>query len=340
MIRRLGLLVLLVGFVAFANAFLSSWVTIDRNDLGVSVGQTGSCIRPSIPSFWRNYRGYPDYDNELISDYFGIYAAYASNVYQPIPRERFKLQPDYFGWAPQGGPIVRPGGFDAEVFYRRSADRLSVMMVFRGKDNSTSLNDLISENTYFTQMINPWDQYRTARKEFAKVRREAQRNAAGLPVEYIMVGHGLGGGLARHMAAAFPCTAAIVFNSTFISNNRRLAEPYDGQVVDLFSDNTLPSRLAILSNPRAFFRISRVHQWYRVRNAGNFAGPQGMQRAAVAMARIPVMCLLRADCELNKTTSGDAQETNPQKTRTAAEMSMLYCLAGPNSEGSKSDLCK
>jgi hypothetical protein len=147
MIRRLGLLVLLVGFVAFANAFLSSWVTIDRNDLGVSVGQTGSCIRPAIPSFWRNYRGYPDYDNELISDYFGIYAAYASNVYQPIPRERFKLQPDYFGWAPQGEPIVRPGGFDAEVYYRRVADRLSVMMVFRGKDNSTSLNDLISENT-------------------------------------------------------------------------------------------------------------------------------------------------------------------------------------------------
>ena len=108
----------------------------------------------------------------------------------------------------------------------------------------------------------------------------------------------------------------------------------------VFSDNTLPSRLAILSNPRAFFRISRVHQWYRVRNAGDFVGPQGMQRAAVAMARIPVMCLLRADCELNKTTSGDAQEANPQNTRTAAEMSMLYCLAGPNSEGSKNDLCK
>ena len=116
----------------------------------------------------------------------------------------------------------------------------------------------MSENTYFTQMINPWDQYRTARKEFAKLRKETQANAGGLPIEYIMVGHGLGGGLARHMAASFPCTAAITFNSTFVSNNRRLAEPYDGQVVDLFADNDLTSRIAILPNPRAFFRISRA----------------------------------------------------------------------------------
>ncbi len=340
MIRRLGLLVVFIGLVAAANAFFASWVTINRDDLGISAGQSGSCIRPMIPSFWRNYRGFPDYDNELISDYFGIYAAFASNVYRPIPRERFKLMPDYFGWVPQGEPIVRPGGLYAELYYRHSADRLSVMVVFRGKDSATNLTDIISENSYFTQMINPWDQYRTARKEFAKIRRDAQSNSDGLPVEYFAVGHGLGGGLARHIAAGFPCTAAISFDSTFVSNNRRLAEPYDGQVVDLFADNDLISRMAVLSNPRAFFRISRTHQWYRVRNAGNFAGQEGMFRAAVAMARIPVMCQLRPDCELNRPTSGDTAEPNPQSTRSAADMSMLYCLAGPNAEGSKADLCK
>lgn len=340
MVRRLGLLVLFVGLVGLANAFFASWVTIDRDDLGISVSQSGNCVRPTIPSFWRNYRGFPDYDNELISDYFGIYAAFASNTYRPISRERFDLQPDYFGWVPQGEPIVRPGGFYADVYYKRGADRMSVMMVFRGKDGAFNINDLISENTYFTQMINPWDQYRTARKEFANIRKEAQVSAAGMPVEYIVVGHGLGGGLARHMAAAFPCTAAIVFNSTFVSNNRRLAEPYDGQVVDLFADNDLKSRIAILPNPRAFFRISRQHQWYRIRNAGDFAGPQGMQRGAVAMARIPVMCLLRTDCELTKNASGDAAEPNPQNARSAADMSTLYCLAGPKSEGSKADICK
>ncbi|MCP5939675.1 hypothetical protein NL351_27565, partial [Klebsiella pneumoniae] len=90
--------------------------------------------------------------------------------------------------------------------------------------------------------------------------------------DYIAVGHELGGGLARHMAAAFPCTAAIVFNSTFVSNNFRLTEPYDGQVVDLFADNDLLSRLAILSNPRSFYRISRTHQWYRVHNTGAMDG--------------------------------------------------------------------
>ena len=338
--RKLGLLVFLVALVAAANAFFASWVTITRDDLGISVGQSGRCVRPSIPSFWRNYRGFPDYDNELISDYFGLYAAFASNVYRPANRDRFDLKPEYFGWIPQGDPIERPGGFYAELFYKPGQDRLSVMLVIRGKDSDFNLIDIVSENTLFTQMINPWDQYRTARKEFARIRHEAQTNSNGLPVEFITVGHGLGGGLARHLAAAFPCTAAIVFNSTFVSNNRRLADPYDGQVIDLFADNDLRSRLAILPNPRAFFRVSRVHQWYRVRNAGDFDGGTGMQRAAVAMARIPVMCLLREDCELNRPTSGDAGEDNPQGNRSAAEMSILYCLAGPNSAGPKSDLCK
>ncbi|SDO94640.1 hypothetical protein SAMN05428967_0642 [Phyllobacterium sp. YR620] len=338
--RKLGLLVFLVALVALANAFFASWVTINRDDLAIAVSQSGSCVRPAIPSFWRNYRGYPDYDNELISDYFGIYAAYASNVYAPSNRDRFNLKAEIFGWAPQGGPIIRPGGFYAELFYKRSPVRLSVMLVIRGKDSAFNLPDLISENTLFTQMINPWDQYRTVRKEFSRIRREAQSGSAGLPVEYIVVGHGLGGGLARHLAAAFPCTAAITFDSTFVSNNRRLAEPYDGQVVDLFADNDLRSRLAVLPNPRAFFRISRVHQWYRVRNAGDFSGPAGMQRAAVAMARIPVMCLLRDDCELKRPTSGDSGEENPQSGRSAAEMSMLFCLAGPGSAGPKADLCQ
>src|SRR5262245_46302427 len=96
--RKLGLLVFLVVLIAAANAFFASWVTINRDDLGVSVGQSGRCVRPSIPSFWRNYRGFPDYDNELISDYFGLYAAYASNVYRPANRDRFNLKPENFGW--------------------------------------------------------------------------------------------------------------------------------------------------------------------------------------------------------------------------------------------------
>lgn len=339
MIRNLGLLALVVALIAIANIVFASWVTIDRDDLGISSGQGGGCTPPVIPSFWQNYRGFPDYDNELISDHFGIYAAYAANAYEPISRERFNLKPDYFGWVPQGEPIVRPGGFYAEVYSRQSADRLSVMMVFRGRESATGIADFISEISFLTQMINPWDQYRTARKEFAKLRVQMHNKAPNLPVEYIAVGHELGGGLARHMAAAFPCTAAIVFNSTFISNNRRLAERYDGQVVDLFTDNDLSSRLAILRDPQAFFRITRSHQWYRVRNAGDFSGRRGMLSGAVAMARTPVLCLLRADCALNQKTTGEAK-ANPQRMRSAAEMSALYCLAGPNSEGSKSDVCK
>ncbi|SDO02667.1 hypothetical protein [Phyllobacterium sp. OV277] len=340
MFRKIGWVVLVICVIGLANVTLAAWITIDRPELGIGNSHTENCVRPTVPSFWRNYRGFPSYNNELIADYFGVYAAYASNIYKPIARHHFDLKSEYFGWEPFGEPVAKAGGFYAEVYRRRSSDRMSYMIVFRGSDGLASISGLISELSYFTQIINPWDQYRTARKEFAKVRAEAQKNSDGLPVDYIVVGHELGGGLARHMAAAFPCTAAIAFNSTFISNNFRLTEPYDGQVVDLFADNDLLSRIAILPNPRSFFRITRVHQWYRVRNAGPMDGKRGMFKTATAMARIPVICLLRSDCELLQSESGDELESNPQSGRTAENISKLYCQAAPSSVVAKGDLCK
>lgn len=340
MIRKIGWAVLVICVIGLANATVAAWVTIDRPELGIGNSHAENCVRPTVPSFWRNYRGYPGYNNELIADYFGVYAAYASNVYKPIARHHFDLKTEYFGWEPFGEPIARAGGFYAEVYRRRSSDRMSFMIVFRGADGLASIPGFISELSYFTQILNPWDQYRTARQEFAKVRAEAQKNSDGLPIDYIAVGHELGGGLARHMAAAFPCTAAIVFNSTFVSNNFRLTEPYDGQVVDLFADNDLMSRLAILSNPRSFFRISRTHQWYRVHNTGAMDGRRGMFKTATAMARIPVMCLLRRDCELQQSESGDELDANPLGERTNTNITKLYCLAAPSSVVAKGDLCK
>ncbi len=87
MIRRLGLLVLFVGLRRSSQMLFSQFLGDDQSGRSWHFSRPDPEVAygPSIPSFWRNYRGFPDYDNELISDYFGIYAAYASNVYRPIP---------------------------------------------------------------------------------------------------------------------------------------------------------------------------------------------------------------------------------------------------------------
>jgi pimeloyl-ACP methyl ester carboxylesterase len=180
-------------------------------------------------------------------------------------------------------------------------------------------------------MLNPWDQYRTARALFTFVRTNAKVAAGTQPVEYLAVGHSLGGGLARHMAAAFPCTAAITFNSSFVSNDFRLSAPYQGQIVDIFEDQDFLSKIAVLPDPNSFFRVSSRHQWYRFNNAeiGDLRGQHGIYQAATAMARIPVVCLDEQgkECEFNKTQYGDstAQETGRDK----ASVSKLYCQAAP-----------
>lgn len=80
MIRKIGWAVLVICVIGLANATVAAWVTIDRPELGIGNSHAENCVRPTVPSFWKNYRGYPGYNNELISDYFGVYAAYASNV--------------------------------------------------------------------------------------------------------------------------------------------------------------------------------------------------------------------------------------------------------------------
>jgi hypothetical protein len=327
--RIVSLGIAVVIFVGMINLGLASLLTISREELEIDPNDK-QCVQPEIKSFWRIYNGFPNYNRDLVADYFGIYAAYASNVYSPGEKKLFQLNPQLFGWVRQGDPIEKRGGFYAEVFYRRTSERLSVMIVFRGTDGWTDIPDNVSNASYLTQMFNPWDQYRTARAVFKLVRANAHQAAGTLPVDYLAVGHSLGGGLARHMAAAFPCTAAITFNSSFVSNDFRLECPYRGQIVDIFEDQDFLSKIAVFSDANSFFSVSSRHQWYRFNNAeiGDLVGQHGIYQAAAAMARIPVVCLIeQKGCELKSTRYGDA--STQEMLRGKDSVDKLYCRAAP-----------
>lgn len=364
-----ALLAVAVIFVGLINLALAAYLKISRDELGIQSSENEGCVPYRVRSFWRMYespvrgddRVFPDYNGQLVADYFGIYAAYAANAYRRDKKDRFSLTPDKFEWISSGDPVDTWGGMYAEIFYRRSPTRFSIMVVFRGTDKWT---DWISNAGYFTQMFNPWDQYRAARNLFMSVRTRARAAAAGMPVEYLAVGHSLGGGLARHLATAFPCTSAIVFNSSFVSNDFRLAEPfctkesykdkktdgagkrkadYCGQIVDIFEDRDFLSKIALLQSPADFFEMSARHQWYRARNIDikDLAGPHGIYNAARAMARIPIMCLLeqKQECELTRSQYG---RNAPKETpKDPSDVRKLFCVGGPSTlKDREPNLCR
>lgn len=270
---------------------------LTRSTLGID-DTSERCSSQNIPSLWRIYKGFPNYNGDLVADEFGVYAAFAANSYGETSDQLFNLKPVWFGWRERPLLLNDSGGFHATVFHIEQEKALLVMVVFRGTDGPLAINDHVSNLTWFTQFLNPWDQYRTARKEFQRVRKDAYQLAKGRPVSFLAVGHSLGGGLARHMAAAFPCTNAIVFNSSFVSNNFRLKLPYNGTVVDVFEDLDPLSKISLYVKPNEFFKVKAEHQWYRTTAVSGSDGQHAIDKLANAMAGMALNCKLDKYCEI------------------------------------------
>jgi len=138
----------------------------------------------------------------------------------------------------------------------------------------------------------------------------------------------------------------VTFNSSFVNNERRLAEPFidytrrtikgGSRIIDVFEDNDPLSWVALYYDPGNFFRLNAQHLWFRVRNREDRnkdgdeddPGEHGILFAAMSMSRIPAACLIRNDCQLH-----DASFGGPDEVR------KLYCLAHPSPMASKRRLC-
>jgi hypothetical protein len=286
---------------------------------------------------WAEKERFPNYNSQQVSNYLGVFAAYANNAYTPEPEIYFDLKPEVFGWRPIGKPIERAGGFQAHVYYRDTPDRLYVMTVYRGTDGFLD-SDSFSNASWFTQMINPWDQYRTARTAYQQIRADAKSVAGTKSIGYLTVGHSLGGGLARHVAKAFPCTAAIVFNSSFVTNEYRLENAYtDALVIDVFEDLDVLSYAALYVNPTEFFKINKSHYWYRL-NLNRAKNEHGIFKFAAHMARVPVDCWDDRECYLKDypPPPGDYEVIFPTGKE---EVDNLLCSAAPPKVRNEEELC-
>jgi hypothetical protein len=122
-------------------------------------------------------------------------------------------------------------GLGLRVHHKRFGDQLSVVVAFRGTDRPTNLPDMLSNLSWVTQWFRSADQYKRARAAFEKIKTEAEATPGITKIAFIATGHSLGGGLARHVAHAFPCTAAVAFDSSPVTNEFVLTKSYAAQVV-------------------------------------------------------------------------------------------------------------
>lgn len=297
----------------------------------------------------------PDYNAEQVAVDYGAFAAMASNAYgAQVAFPAFQIgdrdftPAELLGSSPKKSVVESFGGYYREAFVgeRLAGKKREVVGVFviRGTDGFAGgwLGiDLLSNLSYLTQMWSPWDQYKEVREDFAKFRREVLDKNPGVKVELTVVGHSLGGGLARHVAAAFPCVTAITFNASFVSNEFRLAKNFLDQcskrgapcsqdasrVVSLFEDNDPLSFVGLHLFPKDYLYNKAQSFWFDLKTVANgnqqkswsevLLSQHNMYFIATAMSRIPVDCMRRDDCVFS--------ERKPQRWAASPPFARRWC---------------
>lgn len=288
-------------FILAFLVILALWTgraSMHRHDYGIIPDDLHTCVRTDIISGPKAYPPPGFYDAEEVSNIYLPYAVASLNAYTYRAKDgtlyesdgeysRFTLGKYSKEWMRQKR-IQKNGGLALDYYFNDSKpDIFTVLVAFRGTE-FYSVGDWGANLSWFTQLIPIENQYDYAREAVAEIYTTAKVAANGKKLSIITTGHSLGGGLAEHIAYAFPCTSAVVFDSSFVVNYYRLAEPFDdAQVVHIFDKNDE------LTFVRRLFFSDKESPTYK-RYGINPVAKRGLQHRseplAVGMAGMVAMC--------------------------------------------------
>ncbi len=270
------------------------------------------CAASPLSTEDRIYSGNWNYDRERVANSYAIYAAASYDAYEPaaLPRKPrpFSIADNdpsltgmtgrvgSTGWRRFGPRVSHGNGLSFDVYHKSDAGRLVVLVAYRGTDGWLDA-DVLANLSWFSQWINPYDQYRDARKSFAKVVGDAIKVANGRPIAFVTTGHSLGGGLAQHVAAIYPCVSTISFNPSFVTNEWAYGEFRPMVRVRVYEDKDVFSRFAGRKGNVADDAL------YRMNGAAGkeVLAQHSMEQLSAAMMRTALDCTKRGKhCDILK----------------------------------------
>ncbi len=298
-------------FAAVAVAHLRP--KVPRSALAIAADEAQRCEAPNLPVYPKG-----TYQRRVAANDYLSFAVASMNVYSDGAPKGVTLDKHSPEWREVG--VWDKAGLAFRVYHRDDTDRLTVLTVLRGTENQDA-SDWLANASWLVAWLPIETQYDEARLVFQATRKQAYEAAKGRKVGFITAGHSLGGGLARHLALAYPCVSAAIFNSSMVEQRYRLAEPYsNAMIVHTFEDLDELTRVQ-----RLFFtdRETQTYKHYRQDAVNDRAEFQHtMTGLAVGMARQVLRCQeKRAECPV------PSSDTRARR---------LYC----QSWGTNSPLCK
>jgi len=282
---------------------------ITRSDLGIAETNLSPerCAAPKFTEFNLEFgtREKPSANYERVSNEFLPYAVASLNGYRrndTLVLSNYDRAWKVVDMKELGIHLPQWNGFDFSVYSRDDGPATEVLVAFRGTDGLTfdewfaGVPDWIFGNgSWFTQWVPWWDQYRSARRSFQSLITWAKQSFGDRPVYYTVTGHSLGGGLAQHIARAFPCVRAVSFNSSCVTNEFRLAAPFrDAEIVLISEDGDPLTRLC-----KWVFDIKndeRTHVYFganMVLKREKWLTQHSMDQYSAGMSRMVVCCAQR-----------------------------------------------
>jgi hypothetical protein len=273
------------------------------------------------------------------------------------PRARmFQLESFDSEYQTKGYIDEAESGLGMRVHHKRKDDMLTVVVAFRGTDRATNAADMLSNLSWFTRWFRATDQYKRALIQFDRIRREAEATPGVRRVAYITTGHSLGGGLARHVARANSCTAAVAFDSSFVTNEAFLAKVHDSQMVMVHEQGDWFGRFASIGEWFAPYwdRItgtaqSGVYRRYGLELIKDSADQHRIEPFAVNMSRLQICCAQREHWAGQITDAKVRKEnrcsSRVQNSEALAEARRFYCdkyrrlRLGPGQAFPDGDIC-
>lgn len=261
---------------------------ITRADLGIAPDEIGGRCRTTALTVYDDATA----ERPISANDYLPFAIASLNAYDMGEPMGFRLSVHSPEWQ-RIRTVNRPSGLRFDLYHKREPGLLTVVLAYSGSQ-AFDIGDWHANLAWFTAWLPIPNEYDDARETFRAIRSEAYAAANGDAVTFFATGHSLGGGLAQHIAYAFPCVSAPIFNSSFVVLKYRLAEPFTGvPIVHVYEDFEPVTRLR-----RLLFvdRATQFYRHYRVKAVDMSEFTHSITGLAVGIARNVVHCQARETC--------------------------------------------